>query len=77
MKLVAEKNMFRMSKGHVELRFVFYTHIYNLKCLYTWNPNGAHCFEWSLGLLLDGFKNRGPLGSRYANVLDESFLLNF
>ena len=24
------------------------------QCIYTWNPNGAPYFEWSLGLLLEG-----------------------
>ena len=23
-------------------------------CIYTWNPNGAHCFDWSLDLVLEG-----------------------
>ena len=32
--------------------------------LYTWNPNGAPCFGWSLGLVFGGltFKNRGKIG---------------
>ena len=38
--------------------------------IYTWNPNGAPCFDWSLGLVLGGwtFKNRGHWGSRYIYI---------
>ena len=68
--------MFRMSKRHVELRFVFYTHMYiYLKC-HVCIPgtqmgplvlNGVWAFFWMVS------KKKSQLGSRYANVLDESF----
>ena len=31
-----------------------YTNIYIYINLYTWNPNGAPCFDWNFGLLLEG-----------------------
>ena len=35
---------------------------------YTWNPNGAPCFDWNFGLLLEGStpKTKDKTGSRYS-----------
>ena len=43
------------------LQIINYITLY-IYILYTWNPNGAPCFDWKFGLVLGGkdpFKNRG------------------